>query len=356
MAEKFTGFKGRGAADNRQSRFEALKREEDTADPAQEEAGRPETIVTLRPARSIISRNDSPDVGFSQSINPYQGCEHGCIYCFARPTHAYLDLSPGLDFETRLFGKSNAAELLRGELSRPGYRCEVIALGVNTDAYQPIEREYRITRSLLEVLWEFRHPVGLVTKSSLIERDIDLLAPMAAQGLAHVMFSITTLDAELARKLEPRAPAPYRRLEAVRRLSEAGIPTGVLVAPTIPFLTDKDMERILEAAAEAGARQAGYVLLRLPHELKGLFKDWLDRHYPLKAGHIMSRVRDMRGGREYDATFGRRMSGEGEYAKLLQRRFEVACQRLGLNERHGVGKLDTSRFRVAGRGEQAALF
>jgi DNA repair photolyase len=348
-------IKGRGAADNRQGRFERLARE---AEPPEEsftdEPGRPHTIVTLRQARTILSHNDSPDVGFSQSINPYQGCEHGCIYCFARPTHSYLDLSPGLDFETKLFAKENAAQLLRKELSKPGYRCEVTALGVNTDCYQPIEREKRITRSILEVFSEFHHPVVIVTKSSLIERDIDILELMAKEGLVQVMVSVTTLDADLARKLEPRAPAPYRRLEAVRRLTEAGIPTGVLIAPVIPFLNDKDLERILEAAKEAGANRAGYVLLRLPHELKGLFTDWLERHYPLKAGHIMARIRDMRGGREYDSTYGTRMSGEGEYAQLLARRYKVAVQRLGFGDRE-YQKLDTGKFQAPG-GAQRSLF
>jgi len=334
-------IRGRGAADNLPGRFERLARSAEC-----DEAGKSSTstVVTLQQARSIISRNDSPDIPFTQSINPYQGCEHGCIYCYARPSHAYVGLSPGLDFETKLFAKANAAELLRKELLRPGYCCEVIALGANTDPYQPIEREHRITRGILEVLREFRHPVGIVTKSSLIERDLDQLAPMAAEGLVQVFISIGTLDAEIARRLEPRAAAPYRRIEAVRRLREHGIPCGVLVAPIIPFLNDKDMESVLEAAQEAGAGMSGYTIVRLPWEVKDLFKDWLERHYPLKAAHIMARIRDMRGGRENDPEFGSRMRGEGPFAELIRMRFNVACKRLGLNagERN---RLDTSKFR-----------
>ena len=337
-------IKGRGAADNPQGRFETLARSRETEAEVQ---SRPETVVTLQRARSIIARNDSPDLPFTQSINPYQGCEHGCIYCYARPSHAYLGLSPGLDFETRLFAKENAAELLRKELSRPGYRCELISLGANTDPYQPIERERRITRGILEVLWEFRHPVGIVTKGSLIERDLDLLAPMAQAGLVHAFISIGTLDGEIARTLEPRAAAPYRRVETVRRLSERGVPCGVLVAPIIPFLNDKDMEAVLEAVSEAGARMAGYTLLRLPWEVKNLFKDWLERSYPLKAAHIMARIRDTRGGRENDPEFGSRMKGEGQFAELIRNRFAIACKRLGLNEGRR-NQLDTTQFRRPG--------
>jgi DNA repair photolyase len=340
MDKQNATIRGRGAADNPQGRFERLAR---SAEPDEERKSTPATVVTLQQARSIISRNDSPDIPFTQSINPYQGCEHGCIYCYARPSHAYVGLSPGLDFETKLFAKANAAELLRKELSRPGYRCEVIALGANTDPYQPIEREHRITRGILEVLREFRHPVGIVTKSSLIERDLDLLSPMAADGLVHAFISIGTLDGEIARRLEPRAAAPYRRIEALRRLSENGIPCGVLVAPMIPFLNDKDMESVLEAAHEAGARMAGYTIVRLPWEVKDLFKDWLERNYPLKAAHIMARIRDMRGGRENDPEFGSRMRGEGPFAELIRMRFDVACKRLGLNagERN---RLDPAKF------------
>jgi DNA repair photolyase len=352
MASPPVGFKGRGAAGNPAGRFELLERERD---PEPAEIGQaPSTVVETRSARTIIARNDSPDIPFSQSINPYQGCEHGCIYCYARPSHAYLGLSPGIDFETRIFAKVNAAELLRKEVSRPGYRCDIIAIGSNTDAYQPVERELRITRGVLEVLHEFRHPVGIVTKSVLVERDIDLLAPMAADGLAEVFVSVTTLDADVARHLEPRAAAPLRRVGTLRRLAEAGIPCGVLVAPVIPFLNDKDIERILEQACKAGATRAGYQMLRLPHEVKDLFKDWLARHYPLKAAHVMARVRDLRGGKENDPRFGTRMQGEGCYADLVAQRFEVACKRLGLNA-SGRGRLDTSRFRVPGP-EQMRLF
>src|SRR6267154_2403504 len=334
-------IKGRGAADNPRGRFETLARSRETE---AEVHSRPETVVTLQRARSIIARNDSPDLPFTQSINPYQGCEHGCIYCYARPSHAYLGLSPGLDFETRIFAKENAAELLRKELSRPDYRCELIALGANTDPYQPVERQHRLTRAIREVLWAFRNPVGIVTKGSLIERDLDLLEPMAREGLVQVFVSIGTLDGEIARTLEPRAAAPYRRVETVRRLSERGVPCGTLVAPIIPFLNDKDMEAVLEAAGEAGARMAGYTLLRLPWEVKGLFKDWLERHHPLKAKHVMARIRDMRGGRDNDPRFGSRMKGEGEYAALLRSRFALACRRLGLNA-GARNRLDTTKFR-----------
>src|SRR3977135_25225 len=344
-------IKGRGAADNPQGRFETLARSRETE---AEVRSRPETVVTLQQARSIISRNESPDIPFAQSINPYQGCEHGCIYCYARPSHAYLGLSPGLDFETRLFAKENAAELLREELSRPGYRCELISLGANTDPYQPIERERRITRGILEVLREFRHPVGIVTKGALIERDLDLLEPMAREGLVQVFISIGTLDGEIAGTLEPRAAAPSRRVETIRRLSAHGVPCGTLVAPIIPFLNDKDMEAVLEAVSKAGARIAGYTLLRLPWEVKGLFKDWLERHHPLKAKHVMARIRDMRGGRENDPQFGSRMKGEGQYAELLRKRFGVACKRLGLTA--GVRQLVHGRhFRRPGP-QQGSLF
>src|SRR3981081_2586900 len=334
-------IKGRGAADNPQGRFETLARSRETE---AEVRSRPETVVTLQRARSIIAHNASPDLPFTQSINPCQGCEHGCIYCYARPSHAYLGLSPGLDFETRLFAKENAAELLREELSRPGYRCELISLGANTDPYQPIERERRSTRGCLEVLWEFRHPVGIVTKGSLIERDLDLLEPMAREGLVQVFVSIGSLDGEIARTLEPRAAAPCRRVETIRRLSARGVPRGTLVAPVIPFLNDKGMEAVLEAVSEAGARMAGYTLLRLPWEVKDLFKYLLERNYPLKAKHGMARIRDMRGGRDNDPRFGSRMKGEGQYAELLRKRFDIACKRLGLNT-GGRNRLDTTKFR-----------
>jgi DNA repair photolyase len=350
-------LKGRGAADNPQNRFERQGREavDDGWEGEEAEERGPRTEVTLTQARSIISRNDSPDIPFTQSINPYQGCEHGCIYCYARPSHAYLGLSPGLDFETKLFAKANAAELLRAELSRPGYRCDPISLGANTDPYQPIERKYRITRGILEVLAECDHPLGIVTKSALVERDLDLLAPMAKKGLVHVFVSIGTLDHELMRRLEPRTSAPKRRLETLRALSEAGIPCGVLVAPIIPFLNDRDMEAVLQRSAAQGAGIAGYQILRLPYELKELFEDWLERHYPLKAAHIMSQIRQMRGGRENDPRFGARMSGEGIFAELQEQRFRLACERHGLNL-HGRNQLDTTRFKPPAASAQLSLF
>ncbi|MCC6535288.1 MAG: PA0069 family radical SAM protein [Burkholderiales bacterium] len=349
--------KGRGATTNPEGRFE--RRTHETLDDGwfdESEGGRLDTHVTEERVKSIISRNDSPDVPFSRSVNPYRGCEHGCIYCYARPSHAYLNLSPGLDFETRLFAKVNAAEVLRAELAAPGYRCELIALGANTDPYQPIERDYRITRSVLEVLSECDHPVGIVTKNALVERDLDLLAPMAAKRLAEVFVSVNNLDRDLARRLEPRCSAPQRRLEAIRRLSGAGVPVGVLVAPTIPFLTDDQLERVLEAAWEAGARQASYVLLRLPYEIKDLFRAWLDHHYPLKAAHVMSRVHAMREGRDNDPAFGTRMRGTGAFAQLLSTRFKMACRRLGFNHQPRYDGLDSTRFRPPSVSGQLALF
>jgi DNA repair photolyase len=331
--------KGRGAGLNPEGRFEREARDQydDGWGVSPDEDLPPlKTHVTAETAKTIISRNDSPDIPFTQSINPYRGCEHGCIFCYARPSHAYLNLSPGLDFETRLFAKVNAAELLRRELAKPGYRCSSIALGANTDPYQPVEREWRVTRGIVEVLAACDHPVGIVTKNALVERDLDLLAPMAAKGLAAVYVSVTNLDNDLSRRLEPRASAPARRLETIRRLAAAGVRTGVMVAPVIPFLTDDQMERILEAAREAGAVSAGYIVMRLPYDVKDLFRDWLRTHYPLKADHVMSRVHAMRGGRDNDPEFGSRMIGTGEYADLLRRRFDNACRRLGFNrERRG---------------------
>lgn len=351
--------KGRGATDNREGRFETTRVElqDDgwTPDPLDQDddSRRLPTTVTDEQARSLLRRNDSPDAGPEQTINPYRGCEHGCIYCYARPSHSYLGLSPGLDFETRLFAKVNAAELLRRELSRPGYQPKPIMLGANTDAYQPIERRRGITRAVLEVLAEARHPVTIVTKNALVERDLDLLVPMAARNLVHVTFSITTLDTTIARRMEPRTSAPARRLQAITRLSRAGVATGVNIAPVVPFLTDDELEAIVEAAAAAGAGSAGYVLLRLPWELKGLFRDWLDEHFPLKAEHVMSRLRQMRGGRDYDSRFGTRMRGEGEYARLLGQRFNRACRRHGLD---GGQPLSCDHFRPPGDGRQADLF
>jgi DNA repair photolyase len=357
--------KGRGATFNPANRFRRDARDtfDDGWSPAASEAGSDEppplkTTVTVQNARTIISRNDSPDIPFTQSINPYQGCEHGCVYCYARPSHAYLDLSPGLDFETRLFAKPDAAALLRAELGKPGYRCEPIALGTNTDPYQPIEREWQITRQLIEVLAECEHPLTITTKGVLVERDLDLLAPMAAKNLVRVYVSIAMLDRELARKLDPRAPTPQRRLAIIRALADAGVPVGVSVAPVIPQLTDKDLEEILSAAAAHGARSATWVMLRLPREVKDLFRDWLAQHYPLRAGHVMSLVQQVRGGRDNDPAFGSRMRGEGQFAELIARRFALACKRLGLNEDRTL-RLDTTRFRPPEgppRGGQLELF
>ena len=350
--------KGRGAAINPEGRFETVARAafDDGWDRQEDELPPLTTHVTEERVKSIISRNDSPDIPFTQSINPYAGCEHGCPYCFARPTHAYRNLSPGIDFETRLFAKVNAAEKLREELSRPGYRCEVISIGANTDPYQPIERSRRITRGILEVCAEFNQPVGIVTKNAMVERDLDLLAPMARRNLVNVFISCNNLDHDLARRLEPRCSAPARRLQAMRAVSEAGVPVGVLVAPVIPFLTDYQIEPVLEAAWEHGARQAGYVLLRLPWEVKDIFKEWLERHYPLKAKHVMSRVHAMRGGRDNDPSFGSRMKGEGELARLLAQRFKQACERLGFNAARRNRALDTTRFRRPEPSAQLSLF
>ncbi|MFT3807916.1 PA0069 family radical SAM protein [Arenimonas sp.] len=337
-------IKGRGAATRLPGRFEKRIRrgEDDGWGSVYEDApAKPETTVTEERARSIVSRNDSPDIAFAQSVNPYRGCEHGCVYCFARPSHSYLDLSPGLDFETRLFAKTNAAERLRAELGKPSYRCSTIALGINTDAYQPIERRYRITRECLEVLAETRHPVSFITKSALIERDAELLSEMAKQRLVHVYFSVTSLDNRLSARMEPRAAAPHARLRAMRRLHETGVPVGVMVAPVVPMITDHEIEHILEAAHEHGARAAGYVLLRLPHELKQVWREWLELHYPARAAHVLSLLQQMHGGRDYDNTFGKRMRGEGPFADLLAQRFARAHARLGFGRLPG---LDASRF------------
>ncbi|MEO7761535.1 MAG: PA0069 family radical SAM protein [Casimicrobiaceae bacterium] len=331
-------FKGRGTALAPQSRYQRLGREAvddgwTSAAPTEEELPPPRTVVVDRPAKTIITRNESPDLPFSQSINPYLGCEHGCIYCYARPSYAYWDLSPGLDFETKLFAKSNAPALLREELSKPSYRCEPIMLGANTDCYQPIEREWKLTRQVIEVLHEARHPLVIVTKSALVERDLDLLAPMARDGLVQVAVSLGLLDGELARKLEPRAAAPYRRIQVIKTLAAAGIPVTILAAPIIAQLNDKDLEALLEQAHNAGATSASYVMLRLPFELKELFRDWLVQHYPLRAEHVMSLVNQMRGGKDNDPRFGTRMTGEGIFAELIRQRFAKACARLGLARR-----------------------
>ena len=350
--------KGRGAVGNATGRFEREVRVavDDGWGSADEEPVPLDTTYSKDTARTVIARNDSPDIPFDRSINPYRGCEHGCVYCFARPTHAYLGLSPGLDFESRIFVKEDAPALLRAELSKPSYRCETIALGANTDPYQPAERKFGITRGVLEVLREFRHPVGIVTKSALVQRDIDILAEMARERLVVVSISITTLDRTLARKMEPRAATPERRLETIAALTAAGIPVSVLSSPMIPALNDMELERILEAAAERGAKAAGYVLLRVPLEIKGLVEEWLQTHFPNKAKHVMSLLRETHGGKEYDSQFGTRMSGTGPYAQMLRLRFERACHRLKLNERRGPWRLDTSKFRrPPQKGDQLTL-
>jgi DNA repair photolyase len=352
----------RGALSQIPGRFERDERSLVDDGWARGEEALPElqTTVTEERARSILSRNESPDVPFEQSINPYRGCEHGCIYCFARPTHAYLELSPGLDFETRLFAKTNAAELLKEEISKKGYRAAPIAFGTNTDCYQPIERRYKVMRAILEVLAACDHPLTIVTKSALIERDIDLLAPMARKNLVKAFVSITTLDHRLARALEPRAASPRRRVDALRALAGAGIPCGVMVAPLIPALTDSSLEDVLETAAAAGAAMAGWILLRLPNEVRPLFKEWLAAHYPQRADHVISIVRQSRGGRENDPNFGSRMTGSGNFVELIGKRFRLACRRLGLNseDNHMAsrGGLDCSLFRPPSAGRQMALF
>jgi len=331
-APRQTARPGRGAVSNPEGRFELTRAEavDDGWGSLDEPLPPLETTVRPEPARSIISRNKSPDIPFDQSINPYRGCEHGCIYCYARPSHGYLNLSPGLDFETKLFYKPDAAQLLENELAAPGYRCSPITIGANTDPYQPIERTYRVTRSILEVLAKCRHPFSIITKSAMIERDVELLAQLARERLVLTLMSVTTLSNELKRTLEPRTASPAARLRAIRTLSAAGVPVGVMVAPVIPVLTDSELEKILEAAAEAGARSAGYVLLRLPYEVKDLFRQWLDQHEPLKAKHVLSRMQAMRSGRDYDSRWGVRQRGEGEYAQLLNLRFKNACRKYGL--------------------------
>jgi DNA repair photolyase len=339
--------RGRSSRSNASGRFERQSLEEfddGWSDLEDDRAGRVETTVTAETAKVIISRNESPDIGFDRSVNPYRGCEHGCIYCYARPTHAYLGLSPGLDFETKLFFKPEAAALLRKELAKPGYIPQRVQLGANTDCYQPIEKKLQVTREILKVLQEFQHPLGITTKSHLVTRDIDILAPMAEKRLAVVVVSITTLDRTLARAMEPRASTPQRRLDAIRELSQAGIPTVVSVAPVVPGLTCHEIERIVESAAEAGARYAHYSMLRLSHELKDLFKQWLASERPDRAERVMSLVRQMRGGRENDARFGLRMVGEGPVADILIDRFRKARRRHGLDRK--IGPLRTDLFKV----------
>lgn len=345
-------MKGRGAISRPPGRFE--RHSVEGVDDGWFQEPPPDSVATHvlpEPSRSIITRNDSPDIGFSQSINPYRGCEHGCVFCYARPSHAYVGLSPGLDFETRIFYKANAARLLEAELTRPGYVPSPIMLGANTDPYQPLEKKLRVTREILEVMLRTRHPVSIVTKGVLIERDLELLAELARARLCGVMVSIPTLDAELKRTLEPRAASPLARLGILRKLSEAGVPAGVLIAPVIPAMTDHELERIVEACAEAGAAAAAYVVLRLPHEVKDLFREWLSAHHADRANHVMSRVHSIRGGRDNDPCFGSRMKGQGVDAALLKQRFLIACRRAGLATSFGFA-LDASGFRPPGAGGQ----
>jgi DNA repair photolyase len=359
MERKFYGnkaFKGRGALSNPAPRFDSFSIAAVTDDWYQAEVADSvaETVLADR-ARSVITTNDSPDLGFDRSINPYRGCSHACIYCFARPSHAYLGLSPGLDFETKLFYKAGAVGLLEAELSKPGYVCKPIALGINTDGYQPLEKRLLVTRSILEVLTRCRHPLTIVTKSALILRDLELLKNLAADGLVSVMLSITSLDDQIKRSLEPRAASPAARLRVIEQLALAGVPVGVMVAPVIPAITDHEMEHILRAACAAGATCASYVLLRLPHEVSTLFREWLQEHFPARAAHVMSLIRQSRGGKDYDSTFGTRMRGTGAYADLLHARFELERRKLELGEARERHVLNTHLFRRPAADHQMAL-
>jgi len=347
--------RGRGAGLSPSGRFEQERREAfDDGWQSLEELAPFTTDVQVEKPRTAITRNDSPDISFDRSINPYRGCEHGCIYCFARPTHSFMGLSAGLDFEAKLFAKPDVPKLLERELSRPDYKVRAIAIGTNTDPYQPIEREWRIMRQILEVLYKANHPVAIVTKSALITRDLDILSDMAAKGLAKVGISVTTLDRKLARTMEPRASTPTKRLEAIKALNDAGVPTAVMVAPIIPALNDHEIERILDAGHAAGAREASYVLLRLPLEVSPLFRDWLLRNYPDRYRHVMSLVRSMRGGKDYDADFGKRMKGSGPYAWQIGRRFDMTVKRLGMGRR-GLPLRDDLFVRPDGGGIQLSL-
>jgi DNA repair photolyase len=351
----FDPLRGRGARTNVSGRYEAYAREAFDDGWAGEDVTRVETIVTPELAKSIIQTNQSPDISFDRSINPYRGCEHGCIYCYARPNHAYVGLSPGLDFETKLFFKPNAAALLEQEFSRPRYKPRTIMLGGVTDIYQPIEREHRITRALLEVMERWGHPVSLITKSQLVMRDIDILERLAKRGLAKAAISVTTLERRIARVMEPRAAAPHRRVEAIRALAQAGVPVTVMVAPIVPAINDSEIEAILDECGRAGATSAGYVMLRLPLEIKDLFREWLDAHFPDRAARVTALVRQMRGGRDYDAEWGTRQRGQGPYAKLIADRFAAACRRLGLDKPRLP--LDVSQFRPPPQsGAQQDLF
>jgi len=349
MPRHFIGhqsFKGRGSTSNVAGRFDSLILEKADDGWYQEEIveNPTETVLPDR-ARSVITSNDSPDVGFEVSINPYRGCAHGCVYCFARPTHSYLGLSPGLDFETKLFYKADAVNILEAELAKPRYVCKTIALGINTDGYQPLEKRLRITRDILTVLTRCRHPVTIVTKSALIVRDLDLLADLAKDKLVSVMVSVTSLTNDIKRTLEPRTASPQARLRVIEQLTEAGVPVGVLVAPVIPAITDHEIEDIMAAAKEAGASRAGYVLLRLPHELKIIFREWLAEHYPDRAKHVMSLINQSRGGKDYDSAFGTRMRGTGPYAELLRTRFDLAKRKLGFADADERYELNTQLFR-----------
>ncbi len=343
-------LKGRGTSSKVDARFLEHRRAEfdDGWALEQEERAVPTEIFRETP-RTVITRNQSPDIPFETSVNPYRGCEHGCVYCYARPSHAYVDLSPGIDFETKIFAKTNAAEILRKELGKPRYVCKPIAMGTNTDPYQPAERQLHITRDIIQVLHDCRHPLSIVTKSWLIERDLDLLGPMAADGLVKVFVSVTSLNHDLARRLEPRTTAPTRRLKTVQTLNQAGVPTGVMFAPVIPFINDAEMETVLEQAAAAGAKAAGYVILRLPNEVKQLFREWLETHEPGKTEHVFSIIRDLRSGRENDPEYHTRMRGQGVYADLVRSRFQNACRKFGLNNEKG--ELNTGLFKPPGTAD-----
>ncbi len=349
-------IKGRGVTSNAAGRFERFESEQfDDGWAADDDLPVLRTDVSEEVARSLITYNRSPDLPFDRSINPYRGCEHGCVYCFARPTHAYLGLSPGLDFETRLIARQNAATVLRNELSARGYKVAPIALGTNTDPYQPIEKDFAITRSCLSVLQEFQHPVGIVTKGTLIERDLDILAEMAERGLVRVGISLTTLDPDLSRRMEPRAPSPKRRLATIRRLTGAGVPVRVMTSPLVPGLTDHELEHLLEAGRDAGADAASWIMLRLPREVSGLWQEWLRDHEPARAEKVMSKLREMHGGRDYDPRWGHRMRGEGEYAGLIAKRFSLALKRLGLASQTPPLRCDLFA-KPAQAGDQLTLF
>lgn len=349
----------RGAISNPTGRLESFQRETLLHEVVFQDADGPElppfnTTLFEDHAKTLITRNDSPDIGFEQSINPYRGCEHGCIYCYARPSHAYMNLSAGLDFESKIFYKVDAAKLLEAQLQKPNYTCQTIVVGANTDPYQPAEKKLQVTRSILEVLHRYQHPVAIITKSSLVERDIDILSEMAKQSLARVAITITTLQNSLKSILEPRAAAIEARLRVINQLTNAGIPVTIMAAPMIPMLNDMELEKILQRAAEAGAKNAGYTLIRLPHEVKDLFKEWLAKHFPDRQEHVMSLIRQMRGGKEYDSSFGQRMVGQGEFAELLAKRFQLACKRFNLNK---SGKpLATDKFKRPGSWQQLDIF